>query len=98
MSANKIRIVAFQDGDMWIAQCLEYDIGAQAESLEKLYERLSDAIEAERAESLDRQGQEFAGIPESPERFHKLYEKRAGCFLPEDDTSADSNRTFALCA
>ncbi len=98
MSTNQISIVVFQDGDIWVAQCLEYDIGAQAESLEKLYERLSDVIEAERAESLNRHGQEFVGVPEAPERFRKLYEKRAGRFLPEDGTSADSNRTFALCA
>ena len=52
MSTNKISVVIFQDGNMWAAQCVEYDIGAQAESLEKLHECLSVVIEAERAESL----------------------------------------------
>ena len=85
MSTNKISVVIFQDGNMWAAQCVEYDIGAQAESLEKLHECLSVVIEAERAESLDRHGEEFVGISEAPERFRELYDKRAG-------------PTFALCA
>lgn len=98
MDTDQIRIVVFQDGDTWVAQCLEYDIGAQAESLEKLYECLAVVIDAEREESQNRHGQEFAGIPEAPENFHKLYEKRAGRFLPEDSVSVESNLTFALCA
>ncbi len=28
--SDGIRAVIFQDGDLWVAQCLEYDIGAQA--------------------------------------------------------------------
>src|SRR4051812_30496274 len=30
MSAKKLRILFFREGDWWIAQCLEHDIAAQA--------------------------------------------------------------------
>ena len=31
-----IRAIAFQDGKWWVAQCLEYDIAAQAKTFKKL--------------------------------------------------------------
>lgn len=97
MDRTKIRVVVFQNGDMWAGQCLEYDIGAQADSLEKLDRYLDIAIAATRRESLERSGEEFAGVPPAPEHFHKLWEKRAGDFTPQG-VSPDRNVTLALCA
>ncbi len=70
--ATRIRVVIFQEAGMWVAQCREYDIGAQAASVDKLHERLSVAIEAERQESMARNGRPFAGIAPAPEYFHRL--------------------------
>ena len=94
--ATKIRVVIFQEGGMWVAQCLEYDIGAQAASMDKLHERLTVALEAERQESLARNDEPFADIAPAPEFFHRLWEKRLGRFEPEGPV--EPNIEFALCA
>ncbi len=96
MNVARIRVVIFQEGSMWVAQCLEYDIGAQAVSVDKLHERLTVALEAERQESLARNGEPFAGIAPAPEYFHRLWEKRLGRFEPEGPV--EPNIEFALCA
>ena len=97
MDGTEIRVVVFRDGDMWAGQCLEYDIGAQADSLEKLDRYLDVAIAAARRENLERNGKEFAGVSPAPEHFHKLWDRRAGNFMPQG-ASADRNVTLALCA
>ena len=97
MDETEIRIVVFRDGDMWAGQCLEYDIGAQADSLEKLHMYLDIAIAATQRESLKRHGKAFTGVPRAPEHFHKLWGRRAGDFTPQG-ASPDRNVTLALCA
>lgn len=97
MDGTEIRIVVFRHGDMWAGQCLEYDIGAQADSLDKLHMYLDITIATTRRESLERHGKAFAGVPRAPEHFHKLWEKRAGDFTPQG-ASPDRNVTLALCA
>ncbi len=96
MDAARLRVVIFQEGGRWVAQCLEYDIGAQAASMDKLHERLVVALEAERQESMARNGKPFAGIAPAPEYFHRLWEKRLGRFEPAGPV--EPNIEFALCA
>jgi hypothetical protein len=64
-----------QQGDQWVAQCLEYDIGAQADDLDELRLRLMVAIEAERQESIRRHGAPFAGIKPAPYRYYDIWER-----------------------
>lgn len=92
----EMRAVLFRDGDMWVAQCLEHDIGSQGNSLEEVITRLHVAINAERMESLERNKVEFAGIPAAPDRYHKLWHKQAGRFVPGRDSEM-SNVDLALC-
>lgn len=80
---NQIRVLLSRENDYWVAQCLEYDIGAQATDLIELRKRLIAAIEAERQESLSRQGAEFAGVPEAPAIFRSRWEECAGTFTPK---------------
>jgi hypothetical protein len=61
-AADPIRVLLSKEGEHWVAQCLEYDIGAQARDLGELRKRLLIAIRAERDESLRRHGKPFAGI------------------------------------
>jgi hypothetical protein len=77
MTANTIRVIVFKDGDLWVAQCLEYDIGAQAPDIDTLNTRLQVVLNAELKESLERHKEPFAGIPEAPKRFHLMWEHRA---------------------
>jgi hypothetical protein len=67
---------------MWVAQCLEYDIGAQAADLDTLRDRLEATVRAELLESVQRQKEPFAGIPPAPDRFHRMWDHRAQSFAP----------------
>jgi hypothetical protein len=77
LSDITIRVVVFKDDDVWVAQCLEYDIGAQAADIDTLNERFNVALKAELKESVERGKEPFAGIEPAPERFHTMWEHRA---------------------
>jgi hypothetical protein len=68
-----IRVIVFQEGDAWLAQALEHDIGAQAPTLDALQHRLALTLEAELEESLRRTGKPFGGIAPAPEHFQKQW-------------------------
>ncbi len=76
-SGITIRVVVFQDDGVWVAQCLEYDIGAQAGDIDTLNERLNVALKAELKESIERGKEPFAGIDPAPQRFHTMWEHRS---------------------
>jgi hypothetical protein len=84
--ADPIHVLLCKEGDLWVAQCLEYDIGAQARDLDQLRKRLLLAIQAERDESLRRHGKPFAGIAPAPRQFYELWNRRAGEFRPTQPT------------
>lgn len=79
---GQIRVILIQDGETWMAQCLEHDIGAQAKDLDTLQSLLTVAIQAEMNESIRRHGKPFAGIEPAPKSFFDLWEKRAGEYKP----------------
>jgi len=100
--ADLIRVVVFREGDLWVAQCLEYDIGAQAADLDTLRGRLTAVVSAELRESMNRHGEPFKGIPEAPSYFERLWSKHAG-FLTQDGVAPGVpkppvNIQYALCA
>lgn len=105
-AAGLIRAVMFREGDMWVAQCLEYDIGAQGKDLADLAKRLALTIELERSESINRLGKPFAGIDPAPERFHEMWERRTGQYHPttpirvrfRNDGDGEVPVELALCA
>ena len=94
--ANQIRAILFKEGDLWVAQCLEFDIGAQARDLDELRGRLMLAIEAERRESIERCGEAFSGISAAPPHFHDLWEKRSGEFQPRHPTELRDGNNLKL--
>jgi len=74
-----IRVIVFQEGGLWVAQCLEHDIGAQAADVDTLISRLEVALKAELKESM-RHGKPLAGIDPAPERFHRMWDR---CVMAE---------------
>ena len=74
--AETLRVVVFQDNGMWVAQCLEHDIGAQGADFDTLMARLEVTVKAELKESLEKHGQPFKGIAPAPERFQQMWERR----------------------
>ena len=71
-----VRVIVFQDNGMWVAQCLEYDIGTQADDIDTLNARLEVVLRAELNESMQRHGKPFAGIEAAPERFQLMWGHR----------------------
>ena len=74
-TTEKLRVVIIKEGDVWNAQCLEYDIGAQAKDLSELQSRFAAVFEAERDASAKEGGEEFAGIDPAPDYYHDLWAK-----------------------
>lgn len=73
--ADQIRIVVFKEGDVWVAQCLEYDICTQAPTTKSLRRRINATIDAERDYSLKHKREPFAGIGKAPKHFFDMWEK-----------------------
>jgi hypothetical protein len=100
--SGQIRVLVSKEGDQWVAQCLEYDIGAQAPDLDQLRNRLIATIEDEFEESMRRHGKPFVGIDKAPSYFYEQWEKRAKSFTPSQPTTVKSAREinieFALAA
>ncbi len=76
-SETAIRIIVFNDGGAWVAQCLEYDICAQADDLEELRDRIDATIEAERDYTRSKGKEAFEGIGPAPKHFADMWEKRS---------------------
>lgn len=69
-----IHAVAFQEGDVWVVQGIEYDITAHAADLAKLPVAFLRALE-HNAYITKRLGREpFGGIKPAPEKYHRMFE------------------------
>jgi hypothetical protein len=71
---TSLRAVLFQEGDSWSAQCLDFDIVAQAETLWALPTELARVLAVHVAASAQLGREPFAGIEAAPLRFWNLYE------------------------
>lgn len=72
-----LRVLSFQEGDIWIAQAIERDICVQASSEEELVRRFELTLESEIRESQERGDKEFLeSIPPAPKHFRDLWLSR----------------------
>jgi hypothetical protein len=74
MEKIHIRVVAYQVGDLWIAQGVEYDIMARAKSLTTLPKAFNRALMSNLCvnDELGREG--LDGIPPAPDHFREVFE------------------------
>jgi hypothetical protein len=70
----EVSVVAFQDGDVWVAQCVEYDIAAFAKSLAELPKAFERAVAANLCVNADLGQNGMDGIPAAPERYRVLFD------------------------
>lgn len=72
-----MRFVVFEEGDAWVAMCLERYVGAQGRTLEEVKRNLRTVYAAERDGALRRCGAPFGDIPESPRKYHDMWDDPA---------------------
>ena len=100
-ATEHLRVIVLREADQWVAQCLEYDIGAQAEGLDELHERFMMTLDVERRVSLERNGKAFAGIDPAPKYYHDLWANCAKGFRASERKHIDSDEVdveMKLCA
>src|ERR1700730_4566918 len=68
-----LSVIAFHDEGKWIAQCVEYDIAASAESLTKLRKAFEKAVIANICVNKELGHSGLDGIPSAPSKFRDLF-------------------------
>lgn len=72
---RKIRAIVYREGDFYVAQCLEYDIAAQAGDIEEVLDRLDLTIDAE-FQACDELGKTIEdSLCKAPTYYHSLWDK-----------------------
>jgi len=98
MHQGRLHFVVFREDECWVAQCLEYDIGAQACSLEQIQLRIAAALQAEVGESLTRYGTLLSGLRAAPRQFSAIWAKRSSSYVSLDFSDPQHIRAdVALC-
>lgn len=69
----KISAVLIEDGDCWSAQCLEYDVAAQARSLTALQGELQGVIVSHLCIAAELGRRPFENIPPAPQKFWDMF-------------------------
>ena len=75
MADLKIRAVLFQEEGWWVAQCLEYDIAAQARTQDDLLYELKRILAGRILVSATKGRQPFENLPKAPLRYWAMYEE-----------------------
>jgi hypothetical protein len=97
-----IRVIVFREGDLYVAQCLEYDIATQAKSIESLIDRLELTLDAEFSLCEEQGKQPHKAIPPAPNYYHGLWETRFALLdriaMPKPDGSRQFEVALAKAA
>lgn len=75
MTEIKIRAVLFQEEDWWVAQCLDYDIAAQARTRDDLLYELERVLVGHLVISAEKGLRPFERLPRAPRRYWVMYEQ-----------------------
>lgn len=75
MSPMNVSVIAFKEEGSWVAQCLEYDICAQADSLAELGPEFERTFIANFAVALELGQEPFSQIEPAPQKYWDLYKK-----------------------
>jgi hypothetical protein len=77
-----INVIAFQEGDVWIAQGVELDITARAKSPDAVPEAFSKAVAKTLLVSIGLSGKPFSGIGRAPKKFQDMFDKSLARLVP----------------
>ena len=70
-----LRVVVFQEDEWVCAQCLEYDIAAQAKTLDDCLYQLGRLVVGHVAVSVEKGLEPFHGLKRAPQRFWDWFEQ-----------------------
>ena len=73
-ATKQLRIVAFQEGDGWIAQCVEYDLCVQGADIAQAKRRMTALIHLEAEYTREAHGEPFRGLDAAPDYFVAMFE------------------------
>ena len=77
-----INVIAYQEGDTWIAQGIEFDIVARARTPDAVPEAFSKAVAKTIVVALELHGKPFAGIGKAPDRFQAMFDGAHARLVP----------------
>lgn len=69
-----VSVIAFQEGDWWTAQCLEYDLAAQAKTLSDLRYELDRVLVSHAVVSTELGRAPFEGVGPAPAKYWRMFE------------------------
>ena len=69
-----LRVVAFQENDCWIAQCVDYDLCVQGADLSQVKRRMTALIRLEAEFTKEKFGDVFVGIDPAPDYFVAMFD------------------------
>ena len=75
MKSITIRAIFFQEGSWLVAQCLEFDIAAQAMSVEELKHEVERTLLLHLQASEESGREPFLGLPPAPRSYWEMYER-----------------------
>jgi hypothetical protein len=71
-----LRVLIFRSDDRYVAQCLEYDIAAQGETLDEVRYQFEYAVVG-RIAAAQELGSDPFDLPAAPPHFHELWDRSA---------------------
>jgi hypothetical protein len=78
----KINAVVYKEGDLWIAQGIEYDIVARANYPDGVPAAFAKAVANTAQVSVELGGEPFAGISKAPARFQLMFDRAQTRIVP----------------
>lgn len=78
---SKLNVLIFRTDTGWVAQCLQYDIAAQGQTIEETQEAFATTVVGEFTYANEK-GVSMDSIPEAPECFWEQYKKVVAALAP----------------
>lgn len=71
----RVSVVIYPEGDVWIAQCLEYDIVSQGRTIQDVQDRLIRNVAATLYVYAENGKDTFENIRPAPKKFWEMFER-----------------------
>jgi hypothetical protein len=70
----EVNVLAFREGELWVAQCIEYDISARSDTLESAMTAFRRAFAANLAANRELGRNALDGVPPAPQHYREMFE------------------------